>query len=225
MVTTQADEALQAKSIELCEIQGQLTQLVLLPNISWQTYQAMLDDMGSHRAARVAYDDGVMTIKRPSELHEFLNRLLAYIVRTIAVELDLLCTDVGSMTLQREDLQKGAEPDTGFYIQNAISEPDAASRIPTNLPPDLLVEVDITSPSTRRMSIYRALGISEVWQYTKRDSVVIHHLTPRDYVEASVSIAFPQLTATQLNQFLNDYKDDRQLNRDIRSWVQSLKQK
>lgn len=221
MVTTQTNE-LQASDIELCNVSGQLTQLIFLPNISWQTYQAMLRDMGSRRSARVAYDNGVVTIKMPSELHEFLNRLLAYLVRTLAVALDLPCTDVGSMTLQRDDLEKGAEPDTCFYIQNAVPYEGAVSRIPPSLPPDLLVEVDITSPSTQRMEIYRALGISEVWQYTKRDGVIIHHLTQSEYTLASASRAFPQLTVLQLNQFLTNYKDDRQLNRDVRGWVQSL---
>ena len=158
----------QVSELDLNDSEGQLTQVVCLPNINWSTYQAMLRDMGEHRATRVAYDQGVMTIKMPSELHEFLNRLLAYIVRTLAVELGLLCTDVGSMMLQRDDLEKSAELDTGFYIQNAIfrkgTDSRIPSRIPSSLPPDLLVEVDITSPSTRRMSIYRALGIAEVWQ-------------------------------------------------------------
>ena len=212
----------QVSELDLDDSEGQLTQVVCLPNIGWSTYQAMLLDMGEHRTTRVAYDQGVMTIKMPSELHEFLNRLLAYMVRTLAVELGLLCTDVGSMTLQRDDLEKGAELDTGFYIQNAISSRGTASRVPKNLPPDLLIEVDITSPSTRRMSIYRALGIAEVWQYTKRNSVVIHRLAKNDYAEASASLAFAQLTTVQLNQFLSDYQDDIQLTRDIRSWVRSL---
>ena len=208
--------------LDLNETEGQLTQIVCLPNISWQTYRAMLQEMGEHRATRTAYNQGTVTIKMPSELHEFLNRLLAYIVRTLAVELGSLCTDVGSMTLQREDLEKGAEPDTAFYIQNAIAAKGTASRIPKDLPPDLLVEVDITSPSTQRMSIYRALGIPEVWQYTKRDRLTIHHIARNDYVSAANSLTFPQLTTVQLNQFLSDYQNDIQLTRDIRSWIESL---
>ena len=65
-------------------------------------------------------------------------------------------------------------------------------------------------------------GIAEVWQYTQRDSVVIHCLTGDNYAEAKVSLAFSQLTVVQLNQFLSDYQDDIQLTRDIRRWVDSL---
>lgn len=85
----------QVSELDLHDFEGQLTQTVCLPGISWQTFQTMLHEMGAHRAARLAYEQGVVTVKMPSELHEFLNRLLAYIVRTIAVELDLLCIDVG----------------------------------------------------------------------------------------------------------------------------------
>ena len=212
----------QVSELDLHASEGQLTQTICLPGISWQTFQTMLREMGEHRAARLAYEQGVVTVKMPSELHEFLNRLLAYIVRTIAVELGLLCIDVGSMTITRPDLEKGAEPDTGFYIQSAITGKGTGSRVPKDTPPDLLIEVDITSPSTRRMSIYRALGVSEVWRYTKRGGVVIQHLMRSEYVEADSSRAFSQLTTVQLNQFVTEYQDDIQLNRDIRNWLQSL---
>jgi hypothetical protein len=53
---------------------------VVLQNISWQTYQAMLVDMGDRRSARLNYDHGVLEIRRHSDLHEVINRLLARIV-------------------------------------------------------------------------------------------------------------------------------------------------
>lgn len=35
-------------------------------NVSWQTYQALLADMGEHRAARLAYNRRILEIKMPS---------------------------------------------------------------------------------------------------------------------------------------------------------------
>ncbi len=95
------------------------TQRVVLHNISWQTYQAMLTDMGDHRAARLAYDHGTLEIIMPSDLHEFIKHLLERIVVALTEELNLKVRGVGSVTLDREDLEKGVEPDSGFYIQNA----------------------------------------------------------------------------------------------------------
>ena len=37
----------------------------LLENISWQTFKAMLADMGSSRNTRLAYENGVLEIMAP----------------------------------------------------------------------------------------------------------------------------------------------------------------
>ena len=50
----------------------------------------------------------------PSKLHEIINRLLARIFKTSTEEFGLEVVDVGSTTLEREDSERGAEPDTGF---------------------------------------------------------------------------------------------------------------
>ena len=109
-----------------------------------------------------------LAIKMPSKLHEIVNRLLARIMTTLTEEIGLEVVSIGSTTLERSDLQKGAEPDTGLYIQNADQLEGLNPDIPPNLPPDLVIEVDITSPSTRRMVIYQALGVPEVWRYTRK---------------------------------------------------------
>ena len=42
----------------------------LLNNISWQTFKAMLADMGNHRNYRLAYDNGKVEIMTPLMPHE-----------------------------------------------------------------------------------------------------------------------------------------------------------
>lgn len=216
MISTQVNE------LELGNFEGQLTQTVVLSNISWLTYQAMLADMGEHRSTRIAYNQGILSLKMPSKLHEIINRLLARIVKTLTEELDLEVVDVGSMTLEREDLKQGAEPDTGFYIQNAIQLEGLDPEIPDSLPPDLVIEVDITSPSGHRMEIYAALGISEVWRYTKRRGLVIYHLAMEHYEESDTSAAFPMVKTEQLNEFLiqRQTQSENQVIRRVRNWVQ-----
>ena len=215
---------------DLENVEGQLTQVVQLPNISWQTYKLMLADMGDHRSTRIAYDHGTLTIKMPSKLHEIVNRLLARIMTTLTEEIGLEVVSIGSTTLERSDLQKGAEPDTGLYIQNADKLEGLNPDIPPNLPPDLVIEVDITSPSTRRMVIYQALGVPEVWRYTKENGVTIYHLQtdgqPGGYTEAANSQAVPRLSVDKLNQFLDQRRtqSENQTIRSVRSWVQSPEQ-
>ena len=211
----------QVSELELDGAEGQMTQVVTLPDISWQTYQAMLSDMGEHRAARLSYYQGTLTLKMPSQLHEIINRLLARIVTTLTEELDLDVVNIGSTTLGRESKKAGAEPDTGFYIQNALRLEGLDPAIPDKLPPDLVVEVDITSPSTRRLTIYKVLGVAEVWQYTKREGVRMYALEADEYVRVEASIAFPKLTVTTLNGFLEMRQgaSENQVIRAVRAWA------
>ncbi len=221
MISTQVNE------LELEDFQGKVTQNIVLPNVSWQTYKALLADMGDHRASRLTYDQGILQIKMPSKLHEIINRLLARIVTTLTEELDLNIVDMGSTTLDREELEKGAEPDTCFYIQNADQLQGLDPEIPENLPPDLVIEVDITSPSIRRIGVYQAPGIPEVWCYTKKQGLKIYHLqtdaSNRDYVESAYSFAFPKVSAVVLNQFLlsRQTQNENTVIRAVRAWIQS----
>ncbi len=48
----------------------------VLPNISWQTYQAMLTNMGDQRSIHLADYHGVLEIKVPLGLHETINYIL-----------------------------------------------------------------------------------------------------------------------------------------------------
>ncbi|MEB3230582.1 MAG: Uma2 family endonuclease [Leptolyngbyaceae bacterium] len=213
----------QISELELDTTEGQLTQTVVLSNISWQTYQAILADMGDHRSTRLAYDQGVLVLKMPSTLHEIINRLLARIVTTLTEELNLEVVNIGSTTLDNEALKKGAEPDTGFYIQNALQLEGLDPQISADLPPDLVIEVDITSPSTQRMPIYQALKVPEVWRYTKHRGLVIYGLGSDDYEELATSQVFPNLSSAKLNEFLDWRKSqsENQVIRAVRRWIQA----
>lgn len=214
----------QVSELDINNFEGQLTQTIILSNISWQTYRAMLADLGNHRATRLAYNQKTLTLKMPSKLHEIINRLLARIVKTLTEELNLEVVDMGSTTLEREDLEKAAEPDTAFYIQNADKLEGLDPPIPANLPPDLIIEVDITSPSTQRLEIYQSLGVPEVWRYTKRKGLAIYLLEAGVYIESNNSITFPQVSGMQLNKFLEQRQTqgENQVIRAVRSWIQEL---
>ena len=214
----------QVSELDINNFEGQLTQTIILSNISWQTYRAMLSDLGNHRATRLAYNQKTLTLKMPSKLHEIINRLLARIVKTLTEELNLEVVDMGSTTLEREDLEKAAEPDTAFYIQNADKLEGLDPPIPANLPPDLVIEVDITSPSTQRLEIYQALGVREVWRYTKRKGLAIYLLEAGVYIKSNNSITFPQVSVMQLNKFLEQRQTqgENQVIRAVRSWIQEL---
>jgi Uma2 family endonuclease len=131
---------------------------IALHHVTWQTYQALLADMGEHRSARLAYDRGTLEIKMPSKLHELINRLLERIITALTEELEMSVLSLGSTTFASEASEQGVEPDSCFYIQNADRVNPEDNAPPPDCPPDLVVEVDITSSSRSRLNIYRKMS-------------------------------------------------------------------
>lgn len=196
------------------------TQRVVLSHITWQTYKSLLAEAGDKRASRFSYSQGVLEIIMPMDLHETINCLLKRIVTALTEELDLKIKGFGSTTLNREDLEQGAEPDSCFYIQNVDRILGTRLDILTDPPPDLVIEVDITSPSSNRFLVYTQLGIPEVWRY-RAQAVQIYQLQDREYITCDRSPTFPILSVAMLNQFLQmaETEDDNAIIRSVRQWV------
>jgi len=203
------------------EIVTSLTDNAILKNISWQTYLAILTDMGNHRSTRLSYDRQTLEIRMPLEFHEAINRLLERIIVTLTEELGLDIKSFDSTTSNRKDLEVGIEPDACFYIQNS----DRIRRFQIDMgddpAPDLVIEVDIYSSSNRRLEIYKQLGVPEIWRYT-RTGIKIYSLQNGEYLEQEYSCTFPTMSAKILDRFLelSESMVDNKLIREFRSWLQ-----
>jgi Uma2 family endonuclease len=141
---------------------------VILHGVTWATFERLLADRGDHASVRIAYDQGSMELTMPSAAHETVKQFLVLIVDAIALARDLHLLNVGSTTFTRADLACGFEPDACFYIQHVetLRHPEHID-LTVDPPPDLVIEIDITSPSLNKLPIYTALGIPEVWWYTR----------------------------------------------------------
>ena len=142
-------------------------------------------------------------------------------IRTLVEELGLRLRGYGSTTLDREDLEKGAEPDSCFYIQNVDRILGKTLNLATGPPPDLAIEFDITSSSRRRFGIYLQLQIPEVWRYTQRQGITIYQLVEGDYQECEFSPTFSMVSGAVLMQFIQlaEEEDDISVIRALRQWV------
>ncbi|MDJ1180243.1 Uma2 family endonuclease [Roseofilum sp. BLCC_M91] len=210
----------------LDDFEGKLTQTIVLSHMSWSTYQAMLQDMGESQPIRTAYSQGILSLKSPSRVHEKINRLLAAIVQTLSEELNHKGVNLGSRTIQHADIAKAIDPDSGFYLN--FSEPENSdSGQDKILLPDLVIEIDITSPSTQRMDIYHDLKIPEVWRYSKSRGLVIYQYESFEYIESETSSTFPRVTATRLNDFLilRQTQPHNRVIRAVQNWSRKLEQR
>src|ERR687898_894176 len=181
-------------------VKSRAEQRVLLRNISWETYERLLDERGDSRVPRLAYDRGDLEIMSPSSEHESV----AYFVAVLAEEMRVNAYGVGSTTYRRGDIGRGFEPDASFYIRNE-ERIRGKPRIDLSVdpPPDLVIEVDITSPSLDMFPIYARLGVHEVWRYDGARATIFV-LGEEEYLEAGESVALPSLTSDVLTYFVEE---------------------
>jgi Uma2 family endonuclease len=176
---------------------------ICISGIDRDGYIQILQQLGEDRASRIAYNHRTLEIRMPGQLHESINRLLAAIVMTLAEEFGYEFNNLGSMTIDRPILKKAIEPDSCFYIQNArIGQGIDPNISASDLPPDLAIEVDIASRADRKLAIYRAIGVPEIWVYQSGGAIKIKQLENDDYIDVTNSRAFPALTTAKLIEWI-----------------------
>ncbi|MBS9387290.1 MAG: Uma2 family endonuclease [Dolichospermum sp. BR01] len=168
---------------------------LLIKNISWSTYKRILAELGDNRNYKLGYGQGVLEIMAPLPEHEVAKVIIGDLVKALLEELDLEFWSLGSTTFDRENMDAGVEPDDCFYIQNE-AKVRGKDRIDLEIdpPPDLAIEIDITSRT--RFNNYQALRVPELWRWNG-SKVEINVLINGKYVESNTSSIFPNLPISQ----------------------------
>jgi Uma2 family endonuclease len=198
-------------------------QRIILRNVSWETYERLLAENADSSNPRFTYDRGVLEIMSPSAEHAEISHVLTLLVNIVAEELDIDIRGFGSTTFRREDLARGFEPDSCFYIQSVerISG-RAALDLTIDPPPDLVIEIDLTNSSLDKFPIYAQVGVPEIWRYDATELRILR-LENAGYVEHEESIVLSVLTRSVLSQFVADSKSLRRTMwiRRVRDWMRT----
>jgi Uma2 family endonuclease len=166
---------------------------VILNNISWDTFERLLADIGDRRKTLFHYINGTLEIMSPLSLHEGSNRFIEALLGIFTDELEIDMRRLGSLLMKIPDLKLGAEPDSCYYIQNEpIIRGKEVIIVGQDPVPDLVLEVDITNPSDRRLPIYALLAVPEVWRYDGY-SLEFLALDNGAYQPIEKSLSFPDL--------------------------------
>jgi Uma2 family endonuclease len=177
---------------------------VLLNDVSWETYERLLADLQNSSAPRLTFDRGVLEIMSPRQEHEEDNRAIALLVEIVAEARGISIRNLGSTTFKREDLARGFEPDSCFYIRNAAR---IRGKAPVDLtvdpPPDLVIEIYLTHSSLNKPSIYAQIGVPEVWRYDDGELVILT-LADGAYRESEESTVLPGLDRTTMAALMED---------------------
>ncbi|MBV6627483.1 MAG: Uma2 family endonuclease [Rivularia sp. (in: Bacteria)] len=195
-------------------------QRVLLNDVTWQEFETILDELGEHRAARIAYDRGVLEIMAPLPEHEFGKEIIGDLIKALLEELDIEFLSLGSTTFKNQIMLQGIEPDQCFYIENE-SKVRGKNRLDLTQdpPPDLALEIDVTSRT--HPSIYEALKVPELWRFEK-GKLQINLLQNGSYVVSEQSKSFPNFDLAEvLPKYLEQSKTAgrNSVIRAFRNWV------
>lgn len=195
--------------------------ILQLKDVNWQMLESILDDLGESRAARISYNKGFLEIMNPLPEHEDDKIIICNLVEIILEELDIEFRNLGSITLKKENMAQAVEPDACFYIQNEAAI-RGKKRIDLNFdpPPDLCIEIDITSRT--KLENYEGLAVPEVWQYNGQ-YLRINVRRDCQYIESEVSTIFPMIP--QLSSVFHKFVEFSKINgrnttlREFRRWL------
>jgi Uma2 family endonuclease len=158
----------------------------------------------------------------PLIIHERYKKLFGYMVEAITDELDIPRVAAGATTFNAEILDRGLEPDECYYLANA-ARLRATDRIDLAIdpPPDLAIEVEITSSLLDKLGVYAALGVPEVWRFDGETLTVLLLGADGVYAPSPTSAAFPFLPMGEIVRRLQEYdpNNDTRWGRAFRAWV------
>jgi Uma2 family endonuclease len=176
------------------QIQLSPGSVVTIPNVNWQEFEAILQEMGEKRSSRIAYSNGWLEIMVPLPEHEKPKELISDMVKILLRKLGRKYEPFGSTTFKKENVA-GVEPDACFYIQNYQKMINRRRLQPDDPPPDLAIESDVTSKTT--LDAYEAIAVPELWVYAN-SKLTIYLLTNGQYIASETSPNFPSIPLTQI---------------------------
>ena len=167
---------------------------VTIPNVNWQEFESILEELGEKRAARIAYSHSTLEIMVPFPEHEIPKELISDFVKALLKAKGIRYQPFGSTTFKKKSAA-GVEPDACFYIQNCQRMIGRRRLEPNDPPPDLAIQSDVTSKT--KLDAYQAIGVPEVWVYD-RGKLTIYLLREGKYIKSDTSPTFPEIAITEI---------------------------
>jgi Uma2 family endonuclease len=202
-------------------------QRLTVDGANWDVYQKVMERRdGNRKGMKIQYDRGEIHLMPTYSWHELWKKVLASLVECLAEELNVPISGLGGMTVSREDRDRGFEPDECYYVQNihrVIPAPERNLDFTIDPPPDLTIEIEVTSPVSKRLPIFAEFKVPEVWRYDGKDVIVLHLLPNGTYQSAGASLAFPRFPVSVLAGYLAKAGtvDQMSIVREFRQWVRT----
>lgn len=201
-------------------------QLLHLSGVAWKSYLRLRRIFADRPGVRMTFDRGDLEIMVLGLEHEFPVDFLGFLVRLLALELGMPIGGGGSVTMKYRKKMRGLEPDRCFWIANEATMRGVKKLdLRVHPPPDLAIEVDVSSSSIDRMSIYAKLGVPEVWRLSEGKLSFNALQADGSYAEVATSPSFPKVTAADIKRFLDmtATMDQNAIVGQFREWIGAWK--
>ncbi len=205
-------------------------QRTVFRGVDWHTYNQLCQATGEGSGIRLTYDGQDLEIMVVGNIHELIKELLTAVLRAVATGLDLDFLACGQATWQTKI--RGLEADLSYYFDPAKLRVvrEAMARISMDRAdyprPDLAIEIDMSPPQVDRPSIYRDLGVAEVWRLLRGRELIIEQLQADGSYAPVDASRFLRIRAEDVLRWLNDAVTERQAswNRRLNEWAMTLGQ-
>jgi len=190
---------------------------MVLENVSWETFVALA---GERRGSvpRMTYCDGVLEMMSHKRKHENLGCLMGRMIEAYSEIKGIEILSVASVTVKRSDLKKAYEADESYYVTN-IDRVLVKEELDFEVdpPPDLVIEVELTSSAIDKLELFAAMQVREVWRHDGT-SVQFYRLSNGRYELIPESVELPGLSSDRINRFL-----DQRLQVGETTWIRAFR--
>jgi len=154
----------------------------------------------------------------PKRKHENISCLLGRMIEAYSEIRGIEILSVASVTVKRSDLKKAYEADESYYVTN-IDKVLAKEELDFEVdpPPDLVIEVELTSSAIDKLELFAAMQVREVWRHDGT-SVQFYRLSNGRYDCIAESTELPGLSSDLINRYL-----DQRLQAGETTWIRAFR--
>jgi Uma2 family endonuclease len=160
------------------------SSIAMLSDVTWETLEKLDEDMAG-TGARLTYLDGLLEIMAPlSDDHETPKKTCAQLIEAYMRVKKIRFYASGSATLGMKAVGARKEPDESYSLGEHKSIPDLA------------IEITATSGGINVLTIYRRIGVQEVWFW--EDGVIEVYVLRSPSAQAELSTGYELVRQSEL---------------------------
>lgn len=206
------------------EIIEQLTPEVpvMFHNVGWDEYEQLLEELGHRPGVHVSYDRGTLELMTTSTEHEFYGAYLHDLIRMTTFRLGIQQRAFGRATMKKSKALAGKEPDGCYYFKSfSLLGRKIRLDFAHDPPPDVVVEVDLSTNTIPKLPIYQRLQVPEVWLYDGYE-MTIYRLGKQGYKPIAESLELAGFASELLTEYLNASQENEDDNELLAEYVEKI---